>query len=380
MRVAWDLTTLCMPATGIGRYTRETLYATARVRPDWEFVATSFAGGEGTARLEAALGAMPPNVDHRHIKVPGARFVRRGLSASPVPMLERVTGPVDAFVDSEWWHPKQRHGVRLSIIFDLIPLLHPEWVDEQTRRFHLRTLINLKQRADRVVCISEATANDVVREVSIERERISIVYPGVDEAFFDAKPAPPPILGGASYVLAVGTLNERKNLGVLIDAFAEIATQHPTLHLVLAGAPDRNTDRIRQRLHEHGIEQRTLLLGFVPDEQLPGIVAAATLFVFPSLFEGYGMPIVEAMAAGVPVIASSDPSIDEATGGAAQRFDPHDSRALADAMRDVLGSETARAAGITAGRAFAPTRTWQAAGTAFAGAIEDTIATRPRSL
>ncbi len=380
MRVAWDLTTLCMPATGIGRYTRETLYATARVRPDWEFVATSFAGGEGTARLDAAIGAMPPNVDHRHIKVPGARFLRRGLSASPVPMLERVTGPVDAFVDSEWWHPKQRHGVRLSIVFDLIPLLHPEWVDEQTRRFHLRTLANLKQRADRVVCISEATANDVVRELAIERERISIVYPGVDETFFDAKPAAPAILGGAPYVLAVGTLNERKNLGVLIDAFAEIATQHATLQLVLAGAPDRDTDRIRQRLREHGIEQRTLLLGFVPDEQLPGIVAAATLFVFPSLFEGYGMPVAEAMAAGVPVIASSDPSIDEAAGGAAQRFDPHDSRALADAMRGVLGSETVRVAGIRVGRAFAPTRTWQAAGTAFAGAIEDIIATRPRSL
>ena len=73
MRVAWDITTLCMPATGIGRYTREALYATARARPDWEFVATSFAGAEGTARMRTALGEMPTNIEHRHVKLPVAQ-------------------------------------------------------------------------------------------------------------------------------------------------------------------------------------------------------------------------------------------------------------------------------------------------------------------
>ena len=374
MRIGWDLTTLCMPATGIGRYTRETLYATARARPDWEFVAVSFAGGEGTARLRAAIGKMPPNIEHRHIKVPGARFLRRGISSAPIPTLEAITGKVDVFVDSEWFHPRQASGTRVSIVYDLGPLLHPEWVDEQTRRFHLRTLDSLKRRADRIVCISEATAGDVVHELGVERERISIVYPGVDEAFFDAKPAPPAIVGGAPYVLAVGTLNERKNLGVLIDAFAAVAKREREVRLVIVGSPDRDAERIRQRIHEQGIESRTVLLGFASDGELPGIVAGASALVFPSLFEGYGMPVTEAMAAGTPVIASSDPSIDEAAGGAAMRFDPRDARALADALAKVLRSDGELRRLTAAGRAFAETRRWGASGLAFVEALEATLA------
>ena len=374
MRIGWDLTTLCMPATGIGRYTREALYATARARPDWEFVAVSFAGGEGTARLRASIGEMPPNIEHRHINVPGARFLRRGISSAPIPTLEAITGKVDAFVDSEWFHPKQASGKRVSIVYDLGPLLHPEWVDEQTRRFHLRTLDSLKRRADRIVCISEATAGDVVREVGVDRERISIVYPGVDEAFFDAKPAPPAIVGGAPYVLAVGTLNERKNLGVLIDAFAAIAKRDREVRLVIVGSPDRDAERIRQRIQEQGIESRTVLLGFASDAELPGIVAGASVLVFPSLFEGYGMPVTEAMAAGTPGIASSDPSIDEAAGGAAMRFDPRDARALADALAKVLRSDGELRRLTAAGRAFAETRRWGASGLAFVEALEATLA------
>ena len=374
MRIGWDLTTLCMPATGIGRYTRETLYATARARPDGEFVAVSFAGGEGTARLRASAGEMPSNVEHRHINVPGARFLRRGISSAPMPTLEAITGKVDAFVDSEWFHPKQASGKRVSIVYALGPLLHPEWVDEQTRRFHLRTLDSLKRRADRIVCISEATAGDVVRELDVDRERISIVYPGVDEAFFGAKPAPPAILGGAPYVLAVGTLNERKNLAVLIDAFVAVAKRDRDVRLVIVGSPDRDAERIRQRIREQGIEGRTVLLGFAGDAELPGIVAGATVLAFPSLFEGYGMPIGEAMAAGTPVIASSDPSIDEAAGGAALRFPPRDHGALADALGKVLRSDAERRRLIAAGRAFAETRRWAASGRAFADALERTRA------
>jgi glycosyltransferase involved in cell wall biosynthesis len=374
MRIGWDLTTLCMPATGIGRYTRETLYATARARPDWEFVAVSFAGGEGTARLRASIGVMPPNIEHRHIKVPGARFLRRGISSVSIPTLEAIIGKVDAFVDSEWFHPRQARGKRISIVYDLGPLLHPEWVDEQTRRFHLRTLDSLKQRADRIVCISEATANDVVRELGVDRERISIVYPGVDEGFFDAQPAPPAILGGAPYVLAVGTLNERKNLGVLIDAFAAIAKRDREVRLVIVGSPDRDAERIRQRIREQGIESRTMLLGFASDAELSGIVAGASVLVFPSLFEGYGMPVTEAMAAGMPVIASSDPSIDEAAGGAAVRFDPRDALALAESLSKVLRSDGERRRLTAAGRAFAETRRWSASGSAFAEAFETTLA------
>jgi glycosyltransferase involved in cell wall biosynthesis len=374
MRVAWDITTLCMPATGIGRYTREALYATARARRDWEFVATSFAGGEGTARMRLALGEMPINIEHRHVKLPGARFVRRGISSAPLPALEAITGRVDAFVDSEWFHPRQRHGKRISVVYDLIPLRFPDWVDDKTRRFHLRTVEGLDERADTVVCISEATSGDVVHELGIPRERIAIVRPGVDPAYLAAVPDTLPMLASTDYLLAVGTINERKNLGVLIDAFAQIAEKYPAIKMVICGAPDRDTARIAQLVRERGLEQRVVTLGYVADSELPGIVAAAKAFVFPSLFEGYGMPVVEAMAAGVPVLASSDPSIDEAAGGAAVRFDPRNPTALAGALERVLGSTSTQQDLIRRGREHAAGCGWAASGEAFAVLIEQTLA------
>ena len=117
-----------------------------------------------------------------------------------------------------------------------------------------------------------------------------------------------------------------------------------------------------------------ITLGYVSDDELPGIVAAAKVFVFPSLFEGYGMPVVEAMAAGVPVLASSDPSIDEAVGGAAARFDPRNPVALAGSLEALLKSNPTQQDLIGRGRAHAATCNWASSGEAFAVAIEASVA------
>jgi len=113
-----------------------------------------------------------------------------------------------------------------------------------------------------------------------------------------------------------------------------------------------------------------VLLGYVADRALPGLVAGAGVLAFPSRFEGYGMPVTEAMAAGVPVVASSAPSIDEAAGSAAYRVDPDSPQALADALRTALRPGREREHVIAAGRAFAETRRWAASGEAFAVALE----------
>jgi len=213
-----------------------------------------------------------------------------------------------------------------------------------------------------------------VRELGIPRERIAIVRPGVDPAYLAAVPDTLPMLANTDYLLVVGTINERKNLGVLIDAFAQIASNYTAVKLVICGAPDRDTTRIAQLVRERGLEQRVVTLGYVADNELPGIVAAAKVFVFPSLFEGFGMPVVEAMAAGVPVLASSDPSIDEAAGGAALRFDPRNPTELAGALERVLGSTSAQQGLIRRGCEHAIKCGWGASGEAFALAIEQTLA------
>ncbi len=376
MRVAWDVSMLSVPPTGIGRYVRETLRATAAARPRWELLAVSVCGREESPRLAAHLGALPPNVRRAHRLLRPARVWRRALNELPLPTLEALAGSVDAFVDSEWLHPRQRRGARIAIVYDLVPLRHPQWVDEATRRLHVRTLDTLGRRADRIVCISEATADDVEAYLGVPSERLAIARPGVDPAFAGAVPAPPAALDGRPYVLALGTLEPRKNLGVLLEAFARIAVRHPDVVLAVAGARGPAAAEVEAAAARLGIGPRVRLTGYVEDAALPGLVAGARALAFPSLFEGFGMPIVEAMAAGVPVVASTAPSLDEACGGAALRADPAAPAAFADALDVLLGDEGAAIGLVAAGRVHAATLTWEACGAAFAEAIEVGVGAR----
>jgi glycosyltransferase involved in cell wall biosynthesis len=172
----------------------------------------------------------------------------------------------------------------------------------------------------------------------------------------------------------VGTTNARKNLLRMLEAFALVAKAQSDLDLVVVGAADVDEPAIREAVDRLGVGDRVHRLGYVSDQELAGIVAAAQLLVFPSLYEGFGMPVVEAMSAGVPVAASANPSLDEACGNAAARFDPLDVEAMAARISSVLGDASAADDLVTHGRAHAARFTWSAAGEAIAQAIEETVA------
>ena len=169
----------------------------------------------------------------------------------------------------------------------------------------------------------------------------------------------PPAAGGrAPYILSVSTLEPRKNLRALVDAFSVLRRRRPDVSLVIAGA-------------EEGVEAAALqgdgveLLGYVDNEELAGLYRGAAAFAYPSRFEGFGMPIVEAMASGTPVVASTDASLDEASGTAALRVDPDDADAFALTLERALDERDALVpAGIEHARGF----TWEACGRAVADA------------
>jgi alpha-1,3-rhamnosyl/mannosyltransferase len=245
--------------------------------------------------------------------------------------------------------------VRATTIHDLVPLRYPEWTHGRTVRMHGAKYRHAAQRCDVVVVNSRYTGDDVAETLGVPPERIAVAYPGVDPDFV---PHGERTDLGRPYILTVATLEPRKNLATLVEAYRTLGDTG--LALAVAGAAGWGE---QPTLDADGI----LRLGYTAPDELPRLYRGASVLVYPSLFEGFGMPVVEAMACGVPVVASEHPSLDEAAGTAAVRADPRDAQALADAVRTALERrEELVRLGLEHARRF----TWLANGRAHLAAWE----------
>jgi glycosyltransferase involved in cell wall biosynthesis len=351
VRIVVDVTPLSLPRTGIGNYTLGMLEGMVEAAGgEHELVAFSVSGPRGTTRIKEALGAL--EVERRQIVVPPSSHTwRTAWSRLGFPKVERLAGKLDVFHFSDWMFPAQSGGLRTTTVYDLSPLHHPEWVAPLTRRMHGRKYANAARTSDLIFAISEFTAEDVAKTLRFPRERIPVAYPGVHARY---SPEGPRAARGGPYVLAVATLEPRKNLERLAAAFALVRAERPELELVVAGAPVEWAD---QEVAGNGVTA----LGFVPDEQLPELYRGASVFAYPSLFEGFGIPVVEAMASGTPVVASSHASLDEAAGDAAVRADPTTPEAIAAGIERALDERDAL---VPRGLEHAKRFTWRACGEA----------------
>jgi glycosyltransferase involved in cell wall biosynthesis len=190
--------------------------------------------------------------------------------------------------------------------------------------------------AAHVIADSAATRRDLGRFYGLPAEKVHVVYPGRDERLGHVDPAPVRARYGLApeYLLHVGTLQPRKNLSRLIEATAGLRAQWPQLQLVLAGQPGWQSGPIVAQAR--ACAEFVRLLDYVPDDDLAGLYSGATAFVFPSLYEGFGFPILEAMACGTPVVCANTSSLPEVAGDAALLVDPEDTSALADAIGRLL--------------------------------------------
>lgn len=321
MRVVVDVSPLSHPRTGVGNYIRGSLagMVAAAARED-ELVAFAPASRAGRREIERSLDGL--SVERRLPIVPAAHAVRTAWSRLGSPPAERVVGPFDVLHFSDWLVPPQRHGVRSTMVHDLVPLHFPEWVHPRTRRMHAAKLRRL-DRCDLVFVNSEFTAADVVETLAIPPERVRVARPGVDEEFV---PEGDRAQLSSPYVLTVATLEPRKNLETLVEAYRLL-----DLELALAVVGSSGWGR-QPELTAPGI----LPLGYTPHEHLPALYRGAELFVFPSRFEGFGMPVLEAMACGLACVVSAHPSLDEVCGGAAIRVDPESPAAIAEGIERAL--------------------------------------------
>jgi glycosyltransferase involved in cell wall biosynthesis len=236
------------------------------------------------------------------------------------------------------------------VIHDAGPFRDPDWFGRAYGAWHRALIPRIARRARLVIAPSEYVRGELLELFGLDPERVRVIAPGLDAAFAGA-PDPQPLqarLGlGQPYVLAVGTDSPRKNLG-LLDRIA------PALEAAGLGVAIAGSGRSYLPRSTPGSARR---LGYVPDADLPALYAGAAAFAMPSLYEGFGLPCVEAMAAGTPVVASDRAALPEACGGAALLADPDDPDAFAAALVRAAGPERERLA--TAGRARAAGLSWE---------------------
>ncbi len=235
-------------------------------------------------------------------------------------------------------HPRRS----VVTVHDLGYLYYPQAHTPWARRYLQWSTAYNARSAAHVIADSQATKDDLIRHCGTPPQKVTVIYPGRDESFAPVQDAA--LLAAtrerygipAPYVLYVGTLQPRKNLTGLLDAFASLLAQGRDLHLAIVGKKGWLYEPLFARVRALGLEQRVHFTGYVPPADLPALLSGARLFVLPSLYEGFGLPILEAMACGTPVVCSAVASLPEVAGDAAILVDPHDTAQLAQALARVL--------------------------------------------
>lgn len=255
----------------------------------------------------------------------------------------KLTKRIDLFHATDHLVPRL-HGVPvLATVMDAIPLSHPHWVNQRFRILGARLWRHSVHWADHVVTISEYSKQQIVQYFGLKEESVSIVHLGVAERYFEQFDA-----GVRSHVLEkyklpqkfylfVGTLQPRKNVERLLQAHASLPADHrESFPLVIVGRPGWGCNALIEELKKMEAKGRIYWLKYLPNSEVMALMQSAQAMVFPSLCEGFGLPVVEAFASGLPVVTSNTTALPEVAGDAALLVDPLDVEAIADGMRTVV--------------------------------------------
>jgi len=341
LRVAVDGTPLLGVRTGIG-YTTAAIIDALAARDNLDLVAYAI-----TFRGRSQLAAMTPTGVRSGTRPIPARLVRTLWQHVETPRIERWTGPVDVVHATNFVAPPSDAPVIVTV-HDLAFARHPDLTSRVAHDYGAL----IRRALDRgaiVHTVSDYVAAEVQEEFGLAPERVVRIYPGLHARGEGNAERGRAIAGAPRYVLFIGQIEPRKNVPRLVRAFFDVADADPDLHLVLTGPPGPDTEKVEALIRESRHGDRVLVTGYVSDEARLDLLAGSALFAFPSLDEGFGHPPLDAMAAGVPVVAAAAGAIPEVLGDAALLVDPTDVPALANGIEQLLGDESRRGALIERG-------------------------------
>lgn len=351
MRVGYDVSALLNPLTGVGHYTLNLLEGLIALDPEADFRLLAVTMSQDTSKVP--LG---PRIVLRHVRVP-ARYAVTAWEVLGAPGAERLTGPIDVFHGTNFWVPPAKSADSIITIHDMTFWLYPEMCTPHVQRYRWLVPRFLK-RAAMVITPSRTVAGQVEQELKFPPDRIVVTPEGVRGAFAGARPDQSVLdrLGiDGPYVLFAGTQEPRKNLDRLITA---ISLVEDDVKLVIAGPPGWGSVDLQGLARKLKVGERVFFSGYLPDRELGALMAGARAFVFPPIYEGFGLPPLEAMAAGVPVVASRIGALAEVLGEAPIWCDPLDSGSIADAIRRAVTDQPLREQATKLGIAQASLYTW----------------------
>ena len=351
MRVAIDARKL--HDFGIGTYTRNLLRHLARIDREHEYVLLCQQPDLG---IGTQLG---PNF--RTVLEPSPNYSIQ--EQFHIPWVLHRERP-DVFHAPHYVMPPAVRCRSIVTIHDCIHLMFPQYLPNRAAFLYAKaSMWSAARRSHRILTVSEASKRDIIRFFNIPAEKIVVVYNAIDERF-GITPSDEAIARVREryqldhrFVLYVGNIKPHKNLVRLVEAFDQLrARGFDDLTLLIIGDEISKLPALRRAVHSHKLHKHVRFLGYLPDETLAVLYRLADVFVFPSLYEGFGLPPLEAMACGAPVVTSNVSSLPEVTGDAAVLVDPYDAASIADGTAQVLSDpalrEKMRAKGIARARQF----------------------------
>lgn len=357
MRVGLDISPITPTRTGVGMFCYYLLKHLLSQAPDCTFSGFS----SGGAKVD--LGPMSGAVTQCHLPVP-TRMLYKLWSLFGRPKVDALLGGVDVYHATNFFLPPTGTARRVVSIYDLSFLAVPELCSPKIVGPFSKGVRRFAREADAVMACSEATKRDIVTRLDVDPAKVAVAAGAVDEGFgpMEASAARTYVAERygveGPYILFVGTLEPRKNVPGLLRAFGRLAREFPH-KLVLVGPVGWNTGGIFETLASLHLDDRIVRVGYVRShDELPAFYSAADAFVFPTFYEGFGLPVLEALTCGCPVVTSPNSSVPEAAGDAAQYADPRDSDAIAAAVGRVLGDAALRASMVAKGLEHARGFSW----------------------
>ncbi len=358
MKIGFDISALSLPRSGVGQYQVNLLKALLSADKENEYLLYGFNFRNRERFKQLRFGAV--RFELKISPVP-QRLITGWWLSFPFPSLERVVGECDLYHVSELAIPPVKKAKRVAFVHDLTTFLYPQYHVRSNRFLHNRRFKHLNS-VDAILTNSEYTKKDITEHLGINPEKIHVTYLGADSAF---RPMPKqemkhllePFKLNKPYILFVGTLEPRKNIKNLIRAFNRLKLKRKIPHqLVLAGQDGWLCDEIYQEINNSPARADILRLGYVSDEDVPKLMNGADCFVYPSYYEGFGLPVLEAMQCGTPVITSNRSSLPEVGGEACFYIEPESIESISEALYKVLSQDslrkTMRVSGIEQAKLF----------------------------